>query len=106
MEQTTNLSLTGASDVSYIFQVFAWGAKFSSIGAVYAIFQKTALGRYNILYIGQTEDLSQRFENHHKQACFDRNGKTHIGIRTELTESYRFNIETDLVRHYNPTCND
>lgn len=106
MVHTTNLQLTGASKRAYSFQVFPWGTNFNSSGAVYAILRKTPSGNYSVLYIGQTGDLSERFDNHHKQACFDRNGKTHIAVHPEPTESGRFNIETDLVRNYNPMCND
>jgi len=106
MVQTTNLALTGASNRSYSFQVFTWGTNFNPTGAVYSILKRTPEGKYRILYIGQTGDLSERFDTHHKQACFNRNGKTHIGVHPEPTESRRFDIETDLVRNYNPTCND
>lgn len=106
MAQTKNITLTGASKRTYSFQAFPWGTNFNSSGAVYAILKQTPTMHYSVLYIGQTGDLSERFDNHHQQACFDRNGKTHIAVYPETTESRRFNIETDLVRSYNPTCND
>ncbi|MCK5232542.1 MAG: GIY-YIG nuclease family protein [Desulfobulbaceae bacterium] len=64
------------------------------------------MGRYTILYVGQTGDLSERFDDHHKGACFNRNGSTHIGIKPESVEKTRLAIETDLARNYNPVCND
>lgn len=106
MVQAANLPLTGASRKAYGFQIFPWGTTFNRTGAVYAILRRTAPNRYKVIYIGQTGDLSQRFTNHHKQACFDRNGKTHIGVLPEPSEATRFDIETDLVRNLNPVCND
>lgn len=58
-----------------------------------------------MLYVGQTDDLSSRFDGHHKQRCFDRNGKTHIAIMREDSEKNRLRIESDLITKYTPTCN-
>jgi predicted GIY-YIG superfamily endonuclease len=75
-----------------------------AVGGVYLVL-KRANGTYNLLYVGQTGDLSERFEDHHKAACFDRNGKTHIATRGEGSEQKRLAIEADLIRNYQPTCN-
>ena len=105
MAQTKNITLTGASKRTYSFQAFPWGTSFNPAGAVYAILKEAPIMHYSVLYIGQTGDLRERFDGHHKQACFDRNGKTHIAAYPEPTESRRFNVEADLVRNYNPICN-
>lgn len=105
MPKETSVTLKGNSGRSYDFDVYPWNTSFNPIGAVYAVLKKNG-SNFTILYIGQTNDLSERFDNHHKQGCFDRNNKTHIAIHTESSESRRFNIETDLVRNYSPTCND
>lgn len=105
MAKETTVTLNGASGRSYSFDVYPWGTSFKAVGAVYTILKNNGTN-FTILYIGQTSDLSERFDNHHKQPCFDRHGKTHIGIHLESSESRRFNIETDLVRNYTPVCND
>ncbi|GMR16307.1 MAG: hypothetical protein BMS9Abin31_0631 [Gammaproteobacteria bacterium] len=106
MAQVKNLTLTGASRRTFSFQAFPWGTKFNPSGAVYAILKQTPTGHYSVIYIGQTSDLSKRFENHHQQECFDRNGKSHIAVYPVSGESRRFDIETDLLRSYKPVCND
>ena len=105
MTKETTVTLKGASGRSYDFDVFPWGTSFNAVGAVYTVLKRNT-SNFTILYIGQTGDLSDRFDNHHKQSCFDRNGKTHIGIHLESSESRRFDIETDLVRNYSLVCND
>jgi len=105
MPKETTITLKGASGQSYDFDVYPWNTSFKAIGAVYTVLKRNA-PNFSILYIGQTGDLSERFDNHHQRSCFDRNGKTHIGIHLESSESRRFDIETDLVRNYSPTCND
>lgn len=104
MSKETTIKLKGVSGRTYDFDVFPWGTTFKPLGAVYTVMKKNG-ANFTILYIGQTGDLSERFDNHHQRPCFDRNGKTHIGVHLESTESQRFEIEIDLVRNYSPTCN-
>jgi hypothetical protein len=106
MVKQASVTLTGVSGRSYNFEVFPWGTQFNRVGAVYTVLRRRPEGNYDILYIGETGDLSERFDDHHKQACFNRNGKTHLGVRPEPSESGRLAIETDLVRNYKTPCND
>ncbi len=105
MAKVDTISATGASGRSYSFDVYPWGTSFNSAGAVYMVLKRNG-SNYTPIYIGQTSDLSERFDSHHKRTCFDRNGKTHIAVHGESSKSRRFDIETDLVRSYSPTCND
>lgn len=57
------------------------------------------------IYVGQTGDLSSRPLNHHRTACFDKNGANCVCIYLESSEDRRFAIETDLMRKYDPPCN-
>jgi len=105
MAKVDTISATGDSGRSYSFDVYPWGPSFNSAGAVYMVLKKNG-SNYDPIYIGQTGDLSERFDNHHKRDCFDRHGKTHIAVHGGSSESRRFDIETDLVRNYSPVCND
>ncbi len=105
MSKVDTILLKGSSGISYNFDVYPWRAPFKSLGAVYAVLNRNA-NNYSTLYIGQTSDLSTRFENHHKQGCFDRNGKTHIGIHLDSSAASQLAKERDLVVNYNPVCND
>ena len=73
MAKETTITLNGASGHSYNFDVYCWGTSFKPIGAVYAVLKKNA-SNFTILYIGQTGDLSERFDNHHQRLCFDSSG--------------------------------
>ena len=59
-----------------------------------------------ILYVGETEDIAERFSAHHKKSCFDRDGWTHVCTLKEPDAGRRARIEADLIRSYNPVCND
>ena len=102
---TTVIALKGASGASYDFEVYTWGTDFKPLAAVYTVLRLRADGLYDVIYIGQTGNLSERFDDHHKAWCFNRNGKTHIGIHLESTEKNRLFIEQDLVAYYQPPCN-
>jgi len=95
----------GASGTAYEFEVHAWGTQLRAIGGVYLVLKKPPSDDYKVLYVGQTGDLSERFDNHHKESCFTRNGRTHIGARVEESEARRLAIEADLIRKYSPPCN-
>lgn len=97
--------LNGQSGNRHEFEVFQWGTNFNPVGGIYSVLKILPNGRYQILYIGQTGDLSERFENHHRANCFSKNGKTHIAVRAEGSEQRRLAIETDLIRNYQTCCN-
>lgn len=100
---TTSITLRGKSGTSYDFDVYPWGQQFNPVGAVYVVLQTPADG---IIYVGQTGDLSERFEAHHKTACFQLHGRRYIGVHAESSEQWRFAIEADLIANYRPPCNE
>lgn len=107
MSNGGNVTATGASGRKYEFDVYPWGQTFNAVGGVYLVLRKKPGPQptYDVLYVGQTGDLSERFDAHHKQGCFDRNAKTHIGVKVERAEQTRLIIERDLIANYQPACN-
>ncbi len=103
---TDTIMMEGRSGAKHEFQVFSWGTDFKPLGAVYVVLKRRTDGRYDVIYIGETGDLSERFDNHHQTACFTRNGKTHIGVHLESSEQRRRAIESDLIANYNTPCNE
>jgi excinuclease UvrABC nuclease subunit len=98
----------GISGNQYKFWVYPWRHQLKAAGGVYMVLKvsETMLApQYSVLYVGQTKDLNERFDEHHKQGCFNRSGKTHIGAILESAESKRLVIESDLIASYNPSCN-
>ena len=104
----------GESGQPYDFELHPIGQEFAEIPAVY-VFAKSIKsskrpGEYvwGAIYFGETGDLSDRFDSHHKMPCIRRNGATHIGIYTVsvYSEDERRAIEGDILTA-NPTpCND
>ena len=109
MAKLGTLPLTGQSGQDYNFDVYAWGSQFTAVGAVYYISKRTeksdGTGSHDKIYVGQTSDLSERFDNHHKANCFQRNNVNAISLYLENNESARLSIEEDLINALNPPCN-
>jgi predicted GIY-YIG superfamily endonuclease len=72
------------------------------------IFAKlNSAGKWVPVYIGETGDLSERFDHHHAAACFNRNGASHIHAHISSNDrSTRLAEETDLRQNYTTACNN
>ncbi len=100
----STVTASGSSGAQYSFEVYPWDTSFNAVGAVYLVLRK-GNPSFDLLYVGQTDDLSSRFDNHHKQPYFDRKGRTHIAVLVESSEARRLRIESDLIAKHQPSCN-
>lgn len=105
----STINYTGKSKKEYTFDLYPVGTNFKKLGAVYIVTKrevKEGVGNHTLLYVGKADDLSTRFDNHHKQDCFDKRGGNYIGVHLLGTEKERDSVEKDLVPALNPPCND
>ena len=110
MSKIGTLKLTGESGQTYAFDVYRSDANFNDdIACVYYVSKRTekqdGTGDHKAIYVGETEDLADRFSNHHKQTCFDDQDYNAISIHKESSEDRRTEIEADLIEAINPPCN-
>jgi hypothetical protein len=112
----TTITIKGMSGTSYIFNVYGF-TKFSDLKdafkcmpAIYAFtrrFPNSAISfTHDMVYVGETGDLSSRFENHHKQDCIVRSNANCICIHSfygSLTE--RLAAEADILNAFDLPCN-
>ncbi len=110
MSKYGEVTFTGKSKTTYMFTAYSWDTEFKAIGGVYSITKRTvkSAGRasHKYIYIGQTEDLSERFDDHHKASCFSKESANCICARTESDKDTRLAIESDLIENYDPPCNE
>lgn len=110
MPKLGTILFTGTSRQKYRFNVYPFDTAFNDIGAVYFVTKRTPKAKggatHTYIYIGQTDDLSTRFNYHHKAACFKREEANCICIYQEDDEQRRLEIESDLLGNYDPPCND
>lgn len=95
----------GNSGKQYKYWIYKLSRNFAKEPGNYIFAIETEPGLWVPVYIGQTEDLSERFEDHHKAACISRNGATHIHANTNNSKQARLAEESDLVARWNPPCN-
>ena len=104
---TKSIEWTGKSGRNYTYWIYPLPPNFTAVAGNYIFAREVSPGRGQPIYIGQTSDLSERFDSHHKVACIRSNGATHIHVhRNDAGEAARKAEEADLVARWNPDCND
>jgi hypothetical protein len=110
MAKISDATFHGNSGKAYGFQVWPMNQAFNGVGAVYAVtrrYQSSEGGfKHEIIYVGETEDLSERFGNHHKANCFARKDANCICTHLDGDSDSRLAKEDDLIQKHVPHCND
>ena len=112
------LELKGVSGNAYRFDLFAFDSfedlktSFNPRPALY-LFTKRSLStgdagyNHDLIYLGETCDLADRFTNHHKESCIMKHGSNCIGIfSASVDEHERKEQEKDLLNAYDFPCNE
>ncbi len=82
----------GKSGKTYRYWIYKIGTPLKADGGNYIFTKQTAPNRFFPIYIGQTEDLDIRFDNHHKKDCISRAGATHIHAHLVAREEHPINL--------------
>jgi hypothetical protein len=110
MASLGTLSASGQNGSTYDFKVYPLGTTFDPVSAVYLITQRTPEfgngGSHTYIYIGETNDLSACFNNHHKASCFEDHNANCICIHREDREPKRLRIKNNIYRRCRPHCDD
>ncbi len=101
----------GSYDFDGPFQLENWNAPRRA--GVYCVLHKDNSNSYNVDYVGESEDLSDRgFPwNHHRSNCWVREAGSRSNVYITVyympssTKQQRTAVESELIRQYNPTCN-
>ncbi len=111
-----NMTLQGASGKSYIFNLYGYSSfdqlknAFKPLAAIYVFSQRyldDGTYRHRLIYLGQTGDLSTRYDNHHKEEDINAKYGNCIWIHVfNGTEKERESAEKDLLASYDFPCNE
>lgn len=96
--------LSGRSGQQFSFTVLPLAATRAQVGGVYAV-MRDVWPEWHILYIGQTQNLAERLDQHEHGPLFADYGATHVAVLPVGIEAHRRTIETDLVQRYSPPIN-
>lgn len=105
MADTPTILWPGKSGIKYTYWIYKLGASFKDEGGNYIFAKETNPGSWTPVYIGQTDNLDKRLEDHEKYPCAIRNGATHIHAHLNSKKEDRLAEETDLIQGWNPVCN-
>ncbi|MBA7471466.1 hypothetical protein ES707_06772 [subsurface metagenome] len=106
MAETPTINWEGKSGGKYLYYIYPIGTTFKEEPGNYIFALQSRPQYWRPIYIGQTEDLSERFDNHHKMPCIKRNGASHIHVHLNSLQSTRLSEESDLLSNFSPICND
>lgn len=105
MSNLGTIDWPGQSGKKYKYWIYKVGHPLKAEGGNYIFAKETSPNNFMPIYIGQTNDLDIRFDNHHKKDCINRAGATHIHAHLNPKERDRLDEETDLVAQWEPSCN-
>jgi hypothetical protein len=103
------LSVIGKSIKDYQFVIYAINTKFEAVGGVYIFIELDKEGDkddHTFIYCGKTNDLSTRFDSHHKADCIKKNNADCICVMFVDSEEERAAIEKDILDGNYFICNE
>lgn len=105
MSDLGTIDWQGQSGNTYKYWIYKIGTSLKAEGGNYIFTKETSPNYFVPVYIGQTNNLDIRFDNHHKKDCITRAGATHIHAHLNANERDRLNEESDLIAKWKPSCN-
>ena len=97
----------GKSGKKYQYVIHDLNTNFRPISANYIIAKKTLPDAWKPIYIGESGNLNECFQNHEKWSCITKNGATHILVHeTSPDPDERHEEESDLLAKIKTSCND
>ena len=103
---TQKYDWAGLAGRSYTYWIYPIGTDLKAAPGNYCFAREITPGVRKAVYFGQTGDLSERFDFHHKMGCAKRSGATHTHAHINNGgERARLSEEADLVARHSPPCN-
>ncbi len=101
-----NILWSGLSGKDYKYLIYDLDEDRDAVPANY-IFIKGTQGSYTPVFIGQTKDISEPFQNHPKWTDIISAGATSICIhKSSPNDRVRKAEESDLINNYKPALNE
>ena len=97
----------GKSGREYRYWIYDIGHSMKQVPGNYCFAEETLPHTWKPIYFGETSDLSECFDYHHKMDCIRQNGATHIHTHISSEDKeVRCLEETDLINKWKALCND
>ena len=97
---------TGQPGREYMYWIYEIGTVFSAEPANYIFARERSAGNHEAVYVGQTGDLSERFDRHPVMPRIGLSGATHIHVhKNDDGRRARIAEQNDLIARWDPPCN-
>lgn len=97
----------GITGKKYRYHIYPIAESHNAVPANYLFAKKNADGQYSPIYVGETGDISERFDSHHKMPCIKQRGATHLCTHKSSEDAtVRRLEEQDIKKKLHPPCND
>lgn len=72
---------------------------------VYVILGRNDSNNWNVVDVGESEDVKTRVQNHDRKSCWERTGYSSLAVAASYTNEYnRVKLERELRGFFNPSC--
>ena len=93
----------GKSGEEHLYRVYRLPCSFRPVPGNYIFAVETAPRKWTPIYIGETEDLSALFDQHHATLCISEYTATHIHVRSnDDGQEDRRDEADDLIARWEP----
>jgi hypothetical protein len=107
MADAPTIDWKGRSGSTYHYWIYRFWPNLKASPGNYIFARQTQPGYWLPVYIGQSGNLAERFDQHHKIEAARRQGATHIHVHLNSGgEQARRDEEADLIAAWRPPCND
>ncbi len=107
MADEPTIDWPGKSGNAYHYWIYPLPPAFEADPGNYVFARETKPARWIPIYVGETGDLSERFDDHHAMPCIKRNNATHIHVHAHTAgKEARQDEEADIIARWNPPCHD
>jgi hypothetical protein len=102
-------SFKGESGTAYRFQLYAYGTRLRKRSGVFVVTNRTRRSEggydHDVLYVGQSEDLSRPFVDATHNDELVTLGANCICLLSDLSQESRLAKKRDLIASLHPLCN-
>lgn len=107
MAEAPTILWPGQSGTEYKYWIYPIDFSFKKEPGNYIFAKETSPQKWTPCYIGQTNNLDERLDDHNEEECAKRHGATHIHAHlTSGGKDVRKAEEKDLIMRWDPSCND
>jgi len=105
MSYRPTIILTGESGASFTFWIFPSEWLGSDEPGIYIFARPSPLNRWEIVYVGETDNFNRRIDEHKRNQLLAQYEITHIFAHVNNDATARYLEEQDLIATFDPPAN-